>query len=247
MEKLVEDEVLIMYQGYSDRFLDLSSKSHEILYALGQKGFDPKEDARSLVFDHLLQHIEFSRYSLNQYLYHLQFTHLLSGSVETRGDFLLKEVFKSPLTLIDVNGILLKKIIHYPLPNFYYTIENYFFNILNAINGSAPSSAEQLLNNIFDLLQMTKSGDDYEAYRIIAYFRHSLHNNSVHEHPDKSFCFKGKSFNFVKKNAVEYPDEDSIFEILEAVVESLEEITFHSKIMALQSVSERFATSISTP
>lgn len=237
----------------SNRFIELTDKIHtgsEKIYNSIQ--LEHREgNHRFLVLNHILQHIEHSRYSLNQHIYILKSLNISGNTIENIISE-LSSILRTPQSDIhNLDETILKRLLYNPLCDFYYSIENYFWtlnNALGAIEKKRPSYNE-LYNFIFDKFCLDKSSNSYNTYKVIGHFRNAIHNNYVHMHKDElAITVYQWEFSFVENKHIEWEDLNPIFTLLETCIDSLIEISLHDEVKKIPNdkIKERFWKSVST-
>ncbi len=134
-----------------------------------------------------------------------------------------------------------------PHTYIYHSIENCFFTLLDALKKRGDTKDySNLVRLLFTELSIEKTGDLYNAFKILGHLRNSIHNNHVHTHEDCKYLLENTDFEFKKNSHVEFKSLDDYFLILTKVIDSLKELMQHEKVKQLSPdvVRERYAQSV---
>lgn len=126
-------------------------------------------------------------------------------------------------------------------------IESGFRIFLKALDSSACNAGTGEFKSIYDCLLKSKLKtpikNSIELMDLLRLVRNTIHNNGVYFHKsgqNQSITYKGKTYNFVQGNAVDFVTWDFLINIVADSVEMIENVVSSPEIAAVTSIADPF-------
>ncbi len=124
---------------------------------------------------------------------------------------------------------------------FFSRIETIFRKTTNLVSPGFDTTGHKSFKLIYDKYLKVLGLNNYiELFDICRLVRNSIHTNGVYIGNDRSINWKGKSYNFVHRSAIDFMSADEIFYLYEELVESINDIVNSNYFNAKKFIEDKY-------